>query len=86
LDLLSAEYGWGTEYILTRTMHEIRWRLDRLTNRLNQRVELDAKMHGLEVTTPKPAQESQVSADQQAAMDAALEETKQRKAAEYGNR
>jgi len=67
-------------------MHEIRWRLDRMVNRNNQQVELDAKLHGLEVTTQKPAKVSEVDPEQQNAMDEALERTKQRKAAEYGNR
>ena len=83
--MLTSEYGWNTEYILTRTMHEIGWRIDKIITRHNQDLEKDAKMHGMEIKTSKPAGKvKELDPGQEDAMHNALQEAKKRKALEHG--
>lgn len=51
-DRLSAAYGWTTEYIWTRTMREITWRLMAIQEREFQDASFQAKIHGAELARP----------------------------------
>lgn len=48
-DLISSEYSWTTDYILTRTKREIAWRLDQIDFRNAQDFRLSALLHGIEL-------------------------------------
>lgn len=65
-------------------MHEIRWRLSKIIDRQNRDLEVNAKLHGLEIQVPKARRS--LSKEQKKAMADALEKAKERKASEYGKR
>jgi len=48
-DLLSAEYGWETEYIFSRTMKEISWRIESISKRQNIDMRFNAQIHGVKM-------------------------------------
>jgi hypothetical protein len=45
---LSKEYGWTTEYILSRTLKEIIWRVETINSRIFNERKLNATLHGKE--------------------------------------
>jgi hypothetical protein len=54
--VLSAEYGWTTDYILTRTLREIHWRLGAIARRTRSRRQdysrFHAAIHGIRLPGP----------------------------------
>jgi len=48
-DLLSSEYGWSTEYIMSRTTKEIHWRVKRINNRNYGDAKFEAGIHGMKM-------------------------------------
>lgn len=50
--MLSSEYGWSTEYIWSRTMKEIDWRVRSILERKNLSMKFDAQIHGMEIKVP----------------------------------
>lgn len=76
-DVLSHEYGWTTEYILSRTIKEVSWRLDRIVHRKNKDLELEAALRGVKLK--KRAKKVELSEDQASAIARAYEEARQRK-------
>lgn len=48
-DVLSSEYGWTTEYILSRTIKEINWRMDAINDRRENQLKFEAKIHNFEI-------------------------------------
>lgn len=51
--MLSHEYGWTTEYVWSRTMREIDWRIRYILERKNLSMKFDAQLHGMEIKIPK---------------------------------
>lgn len=50
--MLSSQYGWTTDQIFERTMHELDWRLKYINERMADELKLQAKLHGLEYKEP----------------------------------
>ena len=46
-DLLSSEYGWDTEKVLSLTLRELFWRLDAINKRQSARNNFEAGLHGV---------------------------------------
>lgn len=87
MDLFSKEYGWTTEYIFERTLHEINWRLDRISKRLNLDRKFEMAIHGMKPITGEESREPvKLDADQEKAMKIALDRAKKRKAEEFKNK
>lgn len=53
--MLSSEYGWTTEYILSRTAREIFWRLNSIRDRVISNRKIEASLHGMEYRMPESA-------------------------------
>lgn len=68
LDILSAEYGWTTEYILSRTFREIHIRMDRIVKRKDQDWKIWASLHGIQMKD-KATPTAGLSDKQRAAID-----------------
>lgn len=85
---MSCEYGWDTEYILSRTEREIAWRLEQIGIDFDNRLGIDATLHGMEYKAParKEKVEVKITEDQQKKLDQILKESQARKRAKYGNR
>lgn len=49
MDLLSSEYGWSTEYILSRTFKEIDYRLHAISRRKAIDFKVKAQLHGRKI-------------------------------------
>jgi len=86
--LISSEYGWSTEYILTRTMREVEWRVRSIIDRKNLEKSFHAKLSGFDISIPRLKEEKvqEFSDKEEVAMQEAIERAKQRKAKEYGRR
>lgn len=85
MDLLSSEYGWSTEYIFERSLHEINWRIERISKRLNLKRKFQMNIHGMK---PVVSEEGEIKLDdnQKKAMAIGLKRAKERKATEFKNK
>jgi hypothetical protein len=50
--MLSSNYSWSTEYILSRSLHEIEWRMVAINKRQAREVRLNALIAGRELKEP----------------------------------
>ena len=76
-DLISSEYGWDTDKILTMTMRELSWRVEAIRERQSSDFKLDAQLHGhkVESENEKHVERTEKLSDEgQAAIDAAFQE------------
>ena len=87
MDLFSKEYGWTTEYIFERTLHEINWRIDRISKRLNLNRKFEMAIHGMKPIVEEDEQVPvKLDANQEKAMKIALDRAKKRKSEEFKNK
>jgi hypothetical protein len=88
--LLSSEYGWTTEYILERTLHEINWRLACINKRLNNNREFEMAIRGIKPEGSEEVSNSEkkvsLTEDQKTAMDIARKKAIERKRLEFMER
>lgn len=86
---MSSEYGWSTDYILTRTLFEIDWRIRSINKRVDNDINFQLAIRGIPVskkTGEKKEKNKKLTPEQEMAMEIALERAKKRKAEEYGRK
>jgi len=87
LDLLSSEYGWTTEYILNRTLVEIKWRTNAILERRNDNAIFEMKLHDKKPAGGYSQQEPlKLDKNQEEALEIARRRAMERKAREYGRK
>ena len=83
---MSSDYGWTTDYILTRTLFEINWRIENIIKRLNLDREFEMSVHGMKSTGTEKKADSSLDDSQKEAMEIALLQAKKRKAEQFKNK
>jgi len=84
---LSNEYGWTTEYILSRTMREIYFRIMAINKRHRSKYKFEAALHGASFDSPTSDlnEEKELTPKQQLALDVAMKQAQERKQREFIN-
>jgi len=83
---LSFNYGWTTDFILNLSLHEIYWRLNKISERTNSERKFQASIHGIELEKKVPEGqklETKLDENQKKALDIALKRAKERKRSEF---
>lgn len=73
---MSSEYGWKTEYILSRTLKEIGWRVTEIRRRNNELAKFEMNIHGM---TTKEEKVVRLDENQKKTLDEAMKKAKERK-------
>lgn len=91
MDLLSHEYGWTTEYILSRTFKEIDYRLYAIDRRRKQQLKTTAKLHGREIKglvipKRKTLQKAEEKSDAEIYMEKKIQRAFEQRMREHGGK
>ena len=83
--MLSSEYGWDDETILSLTMRKVEWRVRKIIERKNLNMKFEALLHDKEVkeTERKEVVQEELDEDKKELLDAALNAAKARKQKEW---
>jgi hypothetical protein len=83
-DLFSHEYGWTTEYILSRTTRELDYRMKAMNKRLQSNYQFQAALADKQFKLDRASEKDDTSLTQEeeVALDQALKQARTRKLTE----